>query len=60
MHHLGPGGGGEGGRGGGRNKWKKVCRLKSQKKKFGENVGRKYSLLSKLKKNMLTRKTINW
>ena len=33
-----------------------VCRHKSQKKKFVENVGSKKNLLSKLIKNMLTRK----
>ena len=42
--------------GGARLKLKKiVCRHKSQKKKFVENVSRKKSLLSKLMKNMLTR-----
>ena len=45
-----------GGGGGARLKFKKkVCRHKSQKKKFVENVSRKKSLLSKLMKNMLTR-----
>ena len=56
-HHLISGGGG----GGARKKMKKiVCRHKSQKEKFVENVGRKKSLLSKLMKNMLTRKNTKW
>ena len=53
-HHLISGGWG-------RIKLKKiVCRHKSQKKKFVENVGKKKSLLSKLMKNMLTRQNTKW
>ena len=49
------GGGGVAGK-----KLKKIIyRHKSQKKKFVENAGRKKSLLSKLMKNMLTKKTPN-
>ena len=56
-HHLISGGGG----GGARQKLKKiVCRHKSQKKKFVENVGRKKSLSLKLMKNKLTRKNTKW
>ena len=39
---------------------KKFVATKVKKKKFVENVSRKKSLLSKLIKNMLTRKNTRW